>query len=969
MADLIAVQYASKASGVYREILDATASALQTTAPCNVVVVIQSEYGPFMKPVLIEDATQLHTMFGNRDARLEARGSYGILMAEHVLEQGPIWVLNIKNINPQSETVQCKELACSKNESDGLLNKQINEVYDTSRFWNIPLVYGTYGDGAVLSFTSVLNGTSTVIVRKYTGTDYNYTIRSVKEKHSAFIGQGLDDDAFVADYLVIVDVFKTDLMTAKLSVENAFIGDELNLSKIEEIKADPAAMFYAEYQGSIGDVIDEAGTNLSISTVINADTYAHGIYCAINKDAMLDNGIDLAGKQLFEFDDTGATLPTISAQSRLGYKIQPMLQNLDAEVNKYSRNVAYVRGPIGFKADSVFADHVKTLRLVDQIYVGNEYSLGDRVPGTIDAPVQGENCANPGQPYPKNSAGTPVYPSTAVKAGQPVVYDEVTKKVKDYLQEDVEEKNSITFTLNEIQEGNTEILVRMMLNGSLVEKSVVSTGIDDDNAETKLKNDLEILFNSFLKGVTFEVTYTKDTKQVVANCTNVVRQCRTMAIGEIVQDGDIINGVVVSGTSGNVASFTTRVTEFEVTLPATYDSEALAELYGDSVQLFKLTFDQPIAEHPDDGEATLKTYAGTQVTTIACDLVYINNWALDESLFRPIVLTGIVSLEKHFVNGTAARQKEILDMLQTAGITNSFIDPTVFRCRYMVDTFKTYIEPNAKYQYATLAGQAKRFLVFIPGPFYHELLASKNPDFHDLFGEFQMSYVKNGKNPDKPSTNTFAFVQDSETSKYLVPVMNAYYNNGFEDTIVPLTGAVAKLFYSKHTGTKKIYDIVAGQSWPISASGITNPEFEPNIEERAYMEQMGLNVVQKLNGVLQLRSNVTAYQFVESAFNYPETLEKVFYVSDMVEPTLDGTLFKYNNADTRLSVKKKADDVCDQLVSDGAITAYNNICDLSNNPIEVRKAGIMILDTELYNEYGIRIAIHRSTIKTEETSE
>jgi hypothetical protein len=284
----------------------------------------------------------------------------------------------------------------------------------------------------------------------------------------------------------------------------------------------------------------------------------------------------------------------------------------------------------------------------------------------------------------------------------------------------------------------------------------------------------------------------------------------------------------------------------------------------------------------------------------------------------------------------------------------------------MIDSFKTYIEPNAKFQYAKLADEAKRFLVFIPAPFYHELRTSKNPDFHDTLNIFRMSYVAAGSNPDKPSTNTFYYSRNGDTGRYLVPVMNATYNIGFGDKVVPATGALCKAFYSKLSGVNKVYDIVAGEDWPISATGITGPEFESGPQDRAAMEKMGTNVLQVVDDILQVRSSKTAYQTVLSAFNYPETMEKCFFVTDNVERTLGGKVFKYNNADSRLAVKKRADSVCDIMVADQVIADYENICDLSNNPIEVRKAGIILLDTVLYNEYGIVIAVHRTTVKDPE---
>jgi hypothetical protein len=323
--------------------------------------------------------------------------------------------------------------------------------------------------------------------------------------------------------------------------------------------------------------------------------------------------------------------------------------------------------------------------------------------------------------------------------------------------------------------------------------------------------------------------------------------------------------------------------------------------------------------------------------------------------------------ESHYVNGTAARQNDVLDKMLLNGIVEGFTDPLVFKCRYMVDTFKTYIEPSAKSQLETLASKAMRFPVLTPMVFYHDLLASKNPDFKNLAGSFEMDYVRLGANPYKPSTNTFSWPMTS-TAYWLIPVMNVTYNDGFGERVIPATGLLGKAYYSKHTGSAKVYDIVAGQDWPISATGVTGAEFEPGTNQRAAMEKMGVNVIMKIDGVLQLRSSVTAYQSVKSALNHPESLEKVLFVDDYVEPIMNGKLFKYSEPDTWSAILLRANAACDMMLSDGAIGDYKNTCDASNNTVEVRSEGIVLLDTELYNEFGIRIAVHRNTLKLPTTS-
>jgi hypothetical protein len=963
MSNSIVTKYASKASGVYREIVDASQQS-DVTAQANVVVVIQSEQGPVMNPIYIKDSTTLHNVFGKRNAKLETKGCYGILMAEHVLEQGPIWVLNVKNINAGTETLDVKHFACNKTDIEQLVQAPISDVYDTTKFWQVSEMFGAYGDGSVLSVANVLNGTATVLITKTVNKDYMYTVAKTKEYNEDFLGDGLDDNAYVSDYLVTVHVFKTYLLTANLSVANAIVGGKVNLSLVEDIQADAKSQYFASYTGTIGNVIDIDGNNLNVCTAINADLYAHGLYAAINSEAMLDNGIDLIGSDAIVFSESGDALPTVSSITRLGYTVTPEHQERGIMLSSSNGTIAYANDVTGLSVGSVLATETTKARISAITFIESQYSLGAKVPGSADAPVMPD-----GQPFPKNSDGLPIYPSTSVKAGQLVEFQ--TNKPLWYAIQNLQTQGNWSFTLASasLPDVDTAFVLGMtvLLNGLTynVNANVVSKLVT--NIESAVKSTLESLVSGLTVTVDATLNEVSGDITVVVDTTAVPANCGSLKLTKVVLSGAT---VLTTSTAGHeMASNIATAVSTVVDLPIDYDTVALAEMYGTETKVYKLTFDSALAFV--SGTAGSINVADEVVLVTNGTALFVKNW-FDTTLLAPVnVLTGIVSLDSHYVNGTSSRQKAILDKLLTSGIKNSLADPTIFKCRYLVDTFKTYIEPNAKYQYATLAKAADRFLVFIAAPFYHELVTSKNPSFKDSLGKFNMAYVAAGKNPDRPSTNSFSYPTDHDGAMFIVPIMNVVYNDGFASKVVPATGVVAKMFYSKHSGTKKVYDIVAGKDWPVLASGIVKPEFAPDSDDRTYMEKLGTNVLQVItdnNGTstIQIRSNKTAYQFVRSAFNNPETMEKVLYVSDETEPVLSGKGFKYNNADARLAVKQAADTACDQMVADGAIASYVNTCDTSNNIAEIRNSGILLLDTELYNNNGIRIGVHRTTVKMAE---
>lgn len=968
----LVAEYSVKPAGVYRQFIDATITARATTSK-NVVIVIQSEQGPIMKPILVNDATELHTVFGNRNAKLEAKGNFGILMAEHVLELGrPVWILNIKNINANVETLQVVKLACNSADTEELADETISAVYDTTKFWNIDKMYGAYGDGPVLSFASVLGETVTVVVTKYIDADrnYAYTVADTKKMNESFLGEGLDDDALVSDYLIQVDVFKTNLLNAALNVPGAIVNGRINLSKLADLRADANAKHYATYKGSVGSVIDLAGNSLSIATQMNADYLATGVWCAINADQVAAHGVDLMGRDAFIFDQSGAALPTVAEITRLGETVTPETETASVKLDTEAPTIAYAYGDTPLKEGDVVANEEIAARVKDVQYIGDELSIDQASIGTAQAPVMVD-----GKPFGKNTAGTAVYPATSPKAGQPVEYD-LAGHALHYANAYVEHLASWVFN-NVIYTAGDSASIQMIVNGVA---SVIE--LEGENLE-QLTTDLITKLNLANAG-TFTAAFAEveEALTLTIEATAIEQGIQSVKFGYLMVATDMTNPAEDNEAYHRLEPAATAIiyangkVTCEGITPAggvDVDMDAVKAAYGNTTMIRRITFDHLMACAAQTEPVQTVDILGEQHTVKSISILRMRPWYDQVTTVASHVIRGIKSLESHYVNGTAARQSAILDMLNTAGITNSFADPTIFKCRYMVDTFVAYIEPNAKHQYATLAKNSMRFLVFASVPFVYRLRASKNPDFHDLLGQFDMSYVKAGKNPNKPSTNSYYFTNDIDGAKYIVPCPGVEYNDGFATKIIPSTGIVAKAYYSKHFGQHKVYDIVAGMDYPLSGAGVVGPEFNPSQPERAAMEAMGMNVIQTIEQnnqtSIQLRSSLTAYQTVQSAFNAPETMEKCLYVSDMVEPMLDGKLFKYNNDDTRLAIKLRADEVCDQMVADGVITTYKNTCDLSNNTTDVRRAGILVLDTEFFNEFGIRVAVHRTTVKVDESNE
>ena len=100
-----------------------------------------------------------------------------------------------------------------------------------------------------------------------------------------------------------------------------------------------------------------------------------------------------------------------------------------------------------------------------------------------------------------------------------------------------------------------------------------------------------------------------------------------------------------------------------------------------------------------------------------------------------------------FTDGTASKQNEILDMMNNPAIVKGIKGTTGLR--YVVDAFKSYVEPGYKYQFGELMtslDDGNRFLrAIINEPFLSDLQKSVNPLFKQTpTSNFDMSYLFDG---------------------------------------------------------------------------------------------------------------------------------------------------------------------------------------------------------------------------------
>lgn len=295
--------------------------------------------------------------------------------------------------------------------------------------------------------------------------------------------------------------------------------------------------------------------------------------------------------------------------------------------------------------------------------------------------------------------------------------------------------------------------------------------------------------------------------------------------------------------------------------------------------------------------------------------------------------------EEQFCNGTASRQKEILDMMISAGVTNGL--KGFAGLRYLVDGFKSYVEASYKYQFGQLAlslDNANTFVrCILNEPFQEDLEKSTNPLFKQMPGmPFDWSYVPEGGNKNY-STN---FLTKFTTGDY----MCFFFGTGLtkDDKIIGVpAGLVSNAFYNKTLA----FDVVANTTGYLdNIDGVENPT--PDDITRGFMENFNMNPIINFNGGFTIFQNLTG-QRSKTSLQQITNSELLAYIKENLYRMSKTEYFKKATYNNYLTTETEVTDFMEGLVLAGAIQANPIVqCNLSNNTTEIQKQKIKLCHVE-----------------------
>lgn len=278
--------------------------------------------------------------------------------------------------------------------------------------------------------------------------------------------------------------------------------------------------------------------------------------------------------------------------------------------------------------------------------------------------------------------------------------------------------------------------------------------------------------------------------------------------------------------------------------------------------------------------------------------------------------------------------KAILDVTKNdAGVREGLTNRVSVDYHYLVDTFKSFGGANCKVQLSTIAKYKDNAFAILNYP----------------------AHV------DESSTTTLPTDEfGASWAGYFTPVI---FSDGAIKYTVPSAALVSNNFMDKW-GARQPYYIVAGPTYgKLNYQNLVGPDFNYSRKDLDVLEPKGVNaIVYVPRKGTYINSNQTAKQNPVTALSKIHVRELVIYLQDSIESMLQNYQWELNTQALRDTIKSKADTILENVMNNGGVYAFTNVCDETNNTPEVIDNEMIILDTAIEPARGAGKMVQRLTI-------
>ncbi len=314
-----------------------------------------SRKGPINKPVRVNSSIDFESIFGSVDKGLEIKGSYFHRTVLTMLEQGPVWALNLLKTDPNRDKLQWKSISVTSQYDNGsLISSPYERFFNRQDFWErdpdafmdvvVENNSGVDDVERLLHITNMSDRTITVFMFKSDVRGFDITAEEWyggRDKVPPFMSM----KDWISDYMVSILIVYGDWSDYhELSSDDRwstyFNESGLLKTKVEDFANHVLVTRLAYYDAClIPNFRDLNGRDMYIKNVINNDTDKTGLFCTYNEDILINsdcyNGkIDLLGQTL-----VGSTKKSINFLSYYG--------NMDESITIEEKNLDSVSNVFG----------------------------------------------------------------------------------------------------------------------------------------------------------------------------------------------------------------------------------------------------------------------------------------------------------------------------------------------------------------------------------------------------------------------------------------------------------------------------------------------------------------------------------------------------------------------------------------------------------------------------------------------
>ena len=297
-----------KAAGVYTIEIDQTQRVTVTNQSLRLLPGF-SKQGPYNAPVFIRSTKDRLKFYGDRDKKLERKGSFFQLSIDTALLQSPVFAINLLNVNqdpqqPERDTSDMISLSIDSNEDNrGIFTDKYVNYFNKERFWKSDPEY-LFGVAQNKEGSSSASSTSLVQIANVGTKNLSFIIRKAQVSgYDVFAKDwyGSEDNIpfeWIRPYDKIQDYFIQIISIEgnwdnylKLSTDpyysKYFTEDGIKADMVDEFINLPSVNLNGSWIGTfIPDFLDHTGTNQYLEDVVNASTQLTGVLLNINKDSL-----------------------------------------------------------------------------------------------------------------------------------------------------------------------------------------------------------------------------------------------------------------------------------------------------------------------------------------------------------------------------------------------------------------------------------------------------------------------------------------------------------------------------------------------------------------------------------------------------------------------------------------------------------------------------------------------------------